>query len=164
MTKGVIMKRLALLVLLLLALVLVGCGGEASAPLEPTAAPATATRLLSCAEEYPEYFEALGDALDEYSDAMDIMFSVSKLAVAGPIGDMQDVQRSVEKLDAPACGVTAQHAVADYMDAEITFWLTVLSDDFGPGPKGERAMQSARAEVDEKGETAVDAVAALHIK
>lgn len=156
------MKRT--LVLFSLLLVLVACGAGEALQVEPTAVPATATPLPSCAEEYPEFHEALGDALDEYSDAMDIMFSVSKLAVAGPIGDMQDVQRAVEKLDAPACGVTAQLAVADYMDAEIGFWLDVLSDKYGAGPSGERAMQNDRAEVDEKGDIAIEAIAALHIK
>lgn len=158
------------LVLVLLALVLVGCGAPEPIRVTPTAMPATPTPLPSptpppsCAEEYPEYVEAIGDALDEYSDAMDIMFSVSKLAVAGPIGDMQDVQRSVEKLDAPSCGVTAQRAVAGYMDAEITFWLGIVADKYIEGPSGEKAMQNDRAEVDEQAAAAIEAVHALHIK
>lgn len=154
MTKGVIMKRLALLALLLLALVAcaapepirvtptVGPGTPTQVP--PTSTPAirptrtpkttptpTARPLVSCAKLHPDFVDRLDDIAAEWDDANAIATASPRMSLAAPLAKLQEIRREAVDLaeDAPECGQDAAVYIVVYMDFTIEAMLEFLGGD-----------------------------------
>ncbi|MBI3158123.1 MAG: hypothetical protein HYZ26_00805 [Chloroflexi bacterium] len=73
---------------------------------------------------------SLGDLeqiAEEWDDAVSLAGSTSRIALSGPIGDLQDIRRDLMRLRVPACLVDAQIHLTRTMDNTIEAFLAFAS-------------------------------------
>lgn len=71
----------------------------------------------------------LGDQLQEFSDAYTIASSTARIGLAGPVSDMQAVQRATEEIEVPACLEAAQVELVQSMDEAVLGFLAFMSQE-----------------------------------
>ena len=72
---------------------------------------------------------ALADQFDAYHDAYDIAASTSRIALAGPVLQLQQVKRDTELIAVPACMEGAKNELVLTIDTSIEAFLAFMSQD-----------------------------------
>jgi hypothetical protein len=110
-----------LIVLLVIAVPLLGYflwnSANESLQSSPTACPIIAQ----------SYLEEVEDVFARWNDARMLASSTSRIALSGPIGQLQAIRREAERLDPPDCARDAQRLMLLYMDADIRAFLAFMS-------------------------------------
>lgn len=87
--------------------------------------------------------ENLSDVAERWDDAVDIAESTSRIAMSGPISDLQEIRRETRAQDWPKCAEPAQAELVDWMDETIKAFLSFASQD------DERTVQQYLENADE---------------
>jgi len=109
----------------LLLLVVTACGVPETAVV-PTA------RLVPtpiCRETAAGYVDAVRPLFNEWNDAVQLATRASRLSLAGPVGDLQELRRRVQAVDVPACAERAQSTLIKHMDAIIDAQLGFMAHE-----------------------------------
>lgn len=69
-----------------------------------------------------------GSILDRWGDAVELADSTARIALDGPIAEMQAIRRDLADIDAPACLENAQGALLASMDATIKGFLLFMQN------------------------------------
>ncbi len=91
--------------------------------------------LASCTNSYcpPEAAEAalaeIEDLAEEWDDAVAVAFSSSRMALSGPISDLQDIKRDVGNLEVPECLVKSRDDLEKGMVAAIDGFIAFLGQE-----------------------------------
>lgn len=108
--------REAFLFLLAMLFFLAGCSSEMQQSID------------ECEEQFPPYAEKMGEIQAEWDDAIEMAASTSRIALTGPVSDLQAIRREASGAEPPVC-VTARHEVyLTGMDSFISFFLDFMSD------------------------------------
>lgn len=155
------MKRIAS-VLFFLLLVTTACSGISSEDTIATAvastveyqAIATAVRATERALETPtpdpevlcaviaeDSLDELGEIESRWSDALEVAASSSRLALSGPLADLQEIRRDTERLDLPDCLRLPRNSLVESMDGVIEAFILFLQDE--PQSEIDRAFDQA---------------------
>ena len=101
------MKRWAW-VIVVMALVLVGCGQR------------------SCVEQEPAFTKTLQGLLQEWQDASTLAGTTPRVSLAPQVATLQGIRRKVQALEPPACGKDARDSLVIAMDAGIDAYTAFL--------------------------------------
>lgn len=112
-----VFSRFNLVFVLMFAFALIGCSQSE-----------TARIMEACEEAFPTYAEEMSDIQAEWMDALDIATSTSRISLAGPISDLQSIQRRAEKVEAPECVLIEHDEYVEGMDTLVDFMLDFLAD------------------------------------
>jgi hypothetical protein len=132
------MKRVAPLLIAILAALLVACGGSddgsgSGAAAGPTSTPrpaATATPEPACSTADGErVYDLPSDVSDRWDDAVTLADSTPRMQLAGQIETLQAIRRDLSDQDWPACAERAQSAMRDAMDAAIDAFIAFLGQE-----------------------------------
>lgn len=85
-------------------------------------------QMEACQEAFPAYAEAMSDIQAEWDDTFDIAASTSRIALAGPVADLQNIRREANKLTPPVCIADSHESYLDGMDAFIELLLDFMAD------------------------------------
>lgn len=119
-----IVKRF--LILLIIALVLVGCSGLAAPKPTPTITPMP-TATPTCIVAAADYIEDTNNLLERWDDALAIADSTARISLSGPIADLQEIKREAGDLEYPPCARKAHVAMTIFMDAYIDAYLAFMA-------------------------------------
>lgn len=100
-----------LMVVLLVIFALSGCG----------AAP--------CSEQSEGFIADVEAVLQHWIDADQVAGSTSRIALDGPIQELQAVRRDALAIEAPECAADVKSALIEYMDDRIDIYLMFMSND-----------------------------------
>lgn len=80
-------------------------------------------------------FEANDKGVDQlnaiesrWDDAHTLASSTARIALATPVGELQNVKRDLEKLEVSECLIPAKEALSSYMDSRISNFLNFMSE------------------------------------
>ena len=125
-------QRRAPLTLALLPTFVLLLGCSPTAPPTPTAVPACTTadgrRVADVMQQHAR----------EWDDALALAQTSPRVALAGPVGQLQRVRREVEAQQWPACAVRTQSALAGAMTAYIDGFVDFMGDRSGYEAKFDR--------------------------
>jgi len=86
--------------------------------------------------------ERLRSLADRWSDAVQVASATPMIALAGPLGRLQDLRRETKELRVPGCTEHARNLLAKNMEITLEALLAVMS-----APPGQRdALQGAVSE------------------
>ena len=143
------MNRTALFLLLSL-LVLAACVGTSSetavatgvastleAQVVQTAVVATQRALdtptpepeVLCYVEAEEYLNSLIGLSDRWFDAVEIADSTSRIALSGPVGELQAIRREIGVVEGPDCAAKAGLALYNHTDHVIDGFLLFMQEE-----------------------------------
>lgn len=147
--ENYIVDRIALFLLVSL-IILAACGGASSeaaiatgvaatleAQVVQTAIVATQRALdtptpepeVLCFNEAEEYLDFLSDWLVRWEDTVEIASSTSRIALAGPVGELQGLRREIGDLEGPACAKLAGVALYGHADGTINAFLLFMQEE-----------------------------------
>jgi len=81
-----------------------------------------------CREQFPPYAEQMTEIIEEWDDAFDIAASTSRIALSGPVGELQAIRREAGRVDPPVCVVDVHDYYLEGMDTFIGFFLGFMAD------------------------------------
>lgn len=110
------------------------------AQVEPSSTPVpidTATPALTptptaeplCVDLALEYLLTAEDLLDRWDDAVAIADSTGRIALAGPVGELQTIRRELGNLDPPECAATVHNTAVDMMENTIDGFLLFMQQE-----------------------------------
>lgn len=80
-------------------------------------------------------FEANDKGVDQlnaiesrWDDAHTLASSTARIALATPVGELQNVKRDLEKLEVSECLIPAKEALSSYMNSNIANFLSFMAD------------------------------------
>lgn len=80
-------------------------------------------------------FEAKNKGIDQlnaiekrWDDAYALASSTARIALATPVGELQNVKRDLEKLEVSECLIPAKEALSSYMNSNIANFLSFMAD------------------------------------
>ncbi len=117
--------------LLLLALLLAACAGPAAVP-TPTPVPtptAPPTAIPPCAVLAADYLADHTALIDRWRDAATLADSTARVALAGPIADLQAIRRELLALEPPDCARVVHLSTERYMTHLIESLLMFMRDE-----------------------------------
>jgi hypothetical protein len=97
-------------------LLLVGCSSELDKMVE------------ECQEQFPPYAEEMAEIGEEWADTLDIAASTSRIALSGPVGELQAIRREASRLEPPVCFADEHENYLEGMDTFIGFFLDFMAD------------------------------------
>lgn len=106
------MRNLALVALVLFG---VGCSALAGNPCSP--------------DNIDETLDPITAQAEEFDDAVQIAESSSRMTLAGPLADLQEIRRETRDVEVAECAQPALDALLAYMDAEIELLLAFATND-----------------------------------
>lgn len=81
-------------------------------------------------------FEAKDKGIDQlnaieinWDDAHALASSTSRIALAAPVSELQNIRRDLEKLEVSECLIPAKEALISYMDSNIANFLKFMAND-----------------------------------
>lgn len=92
----------------------------------PTPIP---TVELTCSEEAADFAVAASALLDEWDDTNELADSTARIALSGPVSDLQDIKQRASALDAPDCAAGVKDTLLGYMDIQTDVYLTFMAED-----------------------------------
>jgi hypothetical protein len=92
---------------------------------EPTPTP---TVEPLCVDTALDYLVAAEDLLTRWEDAVAIADSTGRIALAGPVGELQAIQRDLGNLEPPKCTDIAHTAAIDMMEHTIDGFLLFMQE------------------------------------
>lgn len=146
------MKKFLLLIVMLL---IAGCGSEVSTPplvrveeatpnptkgpIKRTATPSptpiftstpapTATEV-PCSIQSLEFLSEIETIAERWEDAVDLTSITARISVAGPIATLQEIKQDANKLNAPACSEMIAEQLTLYMESTIDAFLGFAAND-----------------------------------
>lgn len=119
-----------------LCLLLVGVGALGIYLLQ-TDSPAQSNNRVNC----DRYLSAVQPTIDRWDDANALASSTSRIALSGPLGELQSIRREAIAMAVPNCADEAHKHLVAYMNATIEGYLAFASQDAA----GERAYFNAAA-------------------
>jgi len=79
-------------------------------------------------EETTAAMEAMENVAEEWDDAIDVAFSTSRIGLAGPISNLQEIKRNTGKIEAPPCLEKSRDTLVTAMQEAIDGFLAFSSD------------------------------------
>lgn len=73
--------------------------------------------------------QELGDLHDDFKDYREIASSTGRIALTGPVTELQNIKKETQSLVVPACLVQAQTLLVNSMDADITGFLFFMAQE-----------------------------------
>lgn len=80
-------------------------------------------------------FEAKDKGIDQlntienrWEDTQTLASSTARIALATPIGELQEIRRDLKKLDVSECLIPAKEALSSYMDSRISNFLNFMRE------------------------------------
>lgn len=64
----------------------------------------------------------------EWDDAVDVAASTSRIALSGPVSDLQAIRRDVQRQEWPECASTAHDHLIQHMDYTIDSFLAFMQN------------------------------------
>ena len=103
-------------IFLALLLFLVGCSSEFDKMMD------------ECQEQFPTYAEQMTEIQQEWEDSIDVAASTSRIALAGPVGELQSIRREASRIKPPVCIAEDHESYLEGMDTFIGFFLDFMAD------------------------------------
>jgi hypothetical protein len=72
--------------------------------------------------------DQLNSIENRWDDAHKLASSTARIALATPIGELQNVKRDLEKLEVSECLIPAKEALSSYMNSNIANFLSFMAD------------------------------------
>ena len=85
-------------------------------------------QMDACEEAFPSYAEEMSEIQAEWKDTLEIAVSTSRIALAGPVGELQDSRRQANKVTPPDCMTDSHERYLRGMDTFIDFFLDFMAD------------------------------------
>jgi hypothetical protein len=141
-------RTVALLVLSIVSLSLPGCSkpnpdaGEiaravratltASAPIATPPSPAPAPTLIAtaapCSVQAADFLKEANGLVAEWDDTNQLADKTARVALAQPVGQLQDLRRRLNATDSPVCAGAVKMTLSAYMDATIATYLAFMGE------------------------------------
>lgn len=84
----------------------------------------------TCSERHGDQFvEQLQDVVLRWNDAVMLADSTPRMALAGPLAELQEVRREALAIDVPDCAAPAHDELILFMEGIIDGFLSFLGDD-----------------------------------
>lgn len=71
-------------------------------------------------------YDLLDGFAQEWDDAIDIARSTGRIALSGPIGELQSIRRDVQRQEWPECATDAHGHLVNWMDGTIDGFLAFM--------------------------------------
>ncbi len=84
---------------------------------------------ISCAAQSQSYLNRLDPLLNAWDDANSVASSTARIALSGPVGDLQSIRRQVSDLAHPDCANTVHQYAIGYMDSVIKGYLSFMAKE-----------------------------------
>ena len=81
-----------------------------------------------CRADFPAYADAFSEVDQEWEDALNIASSTSRIALSGPVGQLQEIRRDASRLTPPACIADLHEDYIEGMDIVIGYFLDFMAD------------------------------------
>lgn len=75
------------------------------------------------------YLDVIQPIVDRWDDANALASTTSRIALSGPLGDLQSIRREAVALTVPSCADEAHTHLVAYMNATIDGYLAFASQD-----------------------------------
>lgn len=102
-------------------------------PASPTpTATATATFTptpVPCVVQAESFVEDVEALFDDWDDATRLADNTARIALSGPVQQLQEIRRAVNDLDPPACAEPVQRAFISYMNFTIDGFLAFMAEE-----------------------------------
>ena len=85
-------------------------------------------QINDCRDAFPSYVESMSEIQEEWEDTFEVALSTSRISLAGPVGDLQDIRREAEKVISPVCMVDSHEGYVEGMETYIDFFLDFMAD------------------------------------
>lgn len=109
---------------LLVVFCLLGIACSIIAP-EPTPTPTP----LPCLELSKDFVANMDELVERFQDADKLAGSTARIALSGPIAQLQEIKREASDLDAPNCALEVKERLIRYMENTIDSYLTFMADE-----------------------------------
>ncbi len=73
--------------------------------------------------------ENLNEIAERWDDALDVASSTSRIALSGPVGDLQEIRRETRQQDWPECAQAAQQELVEMMDEMIKGFIAFMGQE-----------------------------------
>lgn len=84
----------------------------------------------SCAAQTEEYRATVDDLLEEWEDALAVAGSTSRISLAGPMAELQQIRREAGDIeDVPECATAAHDLLLQAMDDAIDAMLAFAAQE-----------------------------------
>jgi hypothetical protein len=121
-------KALILLMVVLIGLAMVACGGSSDSTSD--AEPAKTTlQVIKIADVVNVYNSTMAPILREWEDAKTLAGSTSRISLAPVISQLQSIERRVESMDVPLSIKAAHLVLIDSMNDTIQGYLYFMAQD-----------------------------------
>ena len=84
--------------------------------------------MKACEEEIPGYMDQMADYAEEWKDAYKIATATSRIALSGPVGELQEIRREASKVVPPECVAEEHDSYLEGMDTYIGMILDFMAD------------------------------------
>lgn len=85
-------------------------------------------QISDCRDAFPTYAQSMNEIQEEWEDTFEVALSTSRISLAGPVGDLQDIRRDAEKVVPPECVLDSHEGYVEGMDTYIDFFLDFMAD------------------------------------
>jgi len=89
--------------------------------------------------------EELAPLLVEFTDAENVAMSTSRIALAGPVAELQRIRRKIELVKVPTCMEDARSLMVESMNYEIEAYMLFMQDSYGTQKQFELAKTTLEA-------------------
>ena len=133
--------RIRYALIVLLAVLLTGCASLLQPTIEaavsatltavaPTVTPTPeATPTPDCATLTNQWLLDIGPLVRQWDDALIVASSTGRIALSGPVKDLQSIARSIEEAPYPACAETARNYYLAYMTYKIEAFIKFMAQE-----------------------------------
>lgn len=83
---------------------------------------------FSCVKQAEQFIGETEELFDEWDDANTLASTTSRIALAGPVGQLQALRRRATDLNPPACAEFVHAELIDYMDETVDTYIAFMSD------------------------------------
>ncbi len=113
----------------LLVLVLVGCGAPVAVKIEPTSVPTPVPTSLPCSLQAAEYVGEVQGIVQEWDDANSLAGSTPRASLATQIAALQEIRRRADAFEHPGCADKPHSYLMAYMTSVIDAYLAFLANE-----------------------------------
>lgn len=113
-------RRITPAIFILIGLVVVLVGAAAFILLRPDP---------PCYKQAEVFITQLDPLLEEWSDAITVASSTSRIALSPTVSNLQTIRREVSNLTPPDCAMEAQELLVSHMDYMIDGFLSFMADE-----------------------------------
>lgn len=115
------MKTTFMMCLVLMALAGCSAGGFLTPTFTPTPTP--------CNVQAADYIKLAEATMTEWDDAVTLASNTSRIALSGPISDLQSIKRKIESATVPECAKKVQILQVKSMESVIKAFFSFMADD-----------------------------------